>query len=150
MAHFAELDENNIVTQVIVVANDIPAGSGILGDNDKHVDGEIYCANLLGGTWKQTSYNHRFRKQYAGIGYTYDANADEFVQPQPYDSWTLDANNDWQPPIAKPTGYDDTHIIHWDETNQQWFSYLISDLENNNFTTRYNWNITTSEWEIAT
>ena len=121
MAHFAKIDENNIVTQVIVVANDIPAGSGTLGDNDKHVDGEIYCTNLLGGTWKQTSYNNKFRKQYAGIGYTYDSAKDKFLTRQPFASWSLDSNDDWQAPISYPSITDEGDIsimkynIEWNE-----------------------------------
>ncbi len=70
MAHFAELDDNNIVTRVVVVGNDVPTAAGPLGENDMHVDGETWCVNFFkGGTWKQTSYNHNFRKQYAGKGY---------------------------------------------------------------------------------
>ena len=65
MAHFAELDDNNVVTRVIVVSNNIETSSGPLGENDMHVDGETWCINFMGGgTWKQTSYNHNFRKQH--------------------------------------------------------------------------------------
>ena len=71
MAHFAELDGNNIVTRVIVVGNDVTTAAGPLGENDMHVDGETWCVNFFkGGNWKQTSYNNNFRKQYAGKGYT--------------------------------------------------------------------------------
>jgi len=89
MAHFAKV-ENGIVQQVIVVSND---------DAPTEVDGKAFIASLgLAGEWVQTSYNHNIRKQYAGIGYTYDADADVFVAPQPFPSWTLDGNHDWQPP----------------------------------------------------
>ena len=97
MAHFAELDNNNKVLRVVVVGNDcVPS--------DEHVDGETWCINFFkGGTWKQTSYNHNFRKQYAGIGYTYDAAKNKFISPQPHASWALDANDDWQAPVTYPT-----------------------------------------------
>ena len=78
MAHFAELDENNIVLRVCVVDNsNVPS--------DKHVDGETWCANFWGGTWKQTSYSGSFRKQFAGVGYTYDSTKDVFIIPKPVD-----------------------------------------------------------------
>ena len=104
MAHFAKLDENNVVTNVIVIGNAVPTSNGPLGENDMHPDGEAYCTKLLGGKWKQTSYNHRFRKQYAGKGYTYDSVNDVFITPKPYPSWTLNSNFDWQPPVAMPLG----------------------------------------------
>ena len=84
MAHFEELkamtdptgftsDSHQVVQRVVVVGNDIPTAAGDLGNNDMHVDGETWCINFFkGGIWKQTSYNHNFRKQYAGIGLVYD------------------------------------------------------------------------------
>ena len=100
MAHFAELDDNNIVKRVVTVGNDIYTTDGPLGENDKHIDGELWCKTFFkGGTWKQTSYNGNFRKQFASIGSTYDSIRDIFIAPQPYDSWTLDENFDWQPPV---------------------------------------------------
>ena len=84
--------------------------------SDKHVDGETWCSNFWGGTWKQTSYNNNFRKQFAGIGFTYDASKDKFIQPQPHASWALDGNDDWQAPITKP---DDDKIYLWNEDNYQ-------------------------------
>ena len=103
MAHFAEINLDNQVLRVIVVA-------------DEHeTNGTEWCHNLLGGTWVQTSYNNRIRKQYAGIGYTYDPDADVFVAPQPYPSWTLDANHDWQPPTPKPEG-----DYSWNEEELEW------------------------------
>jgi len=127
MAHFAELDENNIVKRVVVVGNDIPTSDGLLGDNDMHIEGETWCINFFkGGTWKQTSYNNNFRKQYAGKGYTYDAAKNKFIEPQPYASWSLDSNDDWQAPIAYPTITDEganppvwIYFIRWDETKYQ-------------------------------
>jgi|TARA_R110002012_G_scaffold168606_1_gene332143 hypothetical protein len=120
MAHFAEIDGSNIVKRVVVVGNDVETAAGPLGNNDMHVDGETWCINFFkGGTWKQTSYNHNFRKQYAGIGYTFDSAKDKFISPQPYASWALDENDDWQAPVTYPT--DDTDKrISWDEAGQQW------------------------------
>ena len=83
MAHFAELDENNIVLRVCVVSNDIQTSDGSLGDNDKHVDGEKWCEDFWGGTWKQTSYNKNFRKNYASIGMVYDEEKDIFMDQKP-------------------------------------------------------------------
>lgn len=103
MAHFAEIDSNNKVLRVIVVADEHEA------------DGANWCNSLLGGTWVQTSYNNRIRKQYAGIGFSYDEEADVFVAPKPYASWTLDENHDWQPPTAKPEGF-----YTWDEDSLSW------------------------------
>ena len=92
MAHFAEIDSNNEVIRVLVVSN------------DEEERGEDFLAiDLgLGGRWVQTSYNHNFRKQYAAIGFTYDADADVFIHPQPFRSWTLDQNHEWQPPVIRP------------------------------------------------
>ena len=110
MAHFAELDDSNIVKRVVVVDNaHVPS--------DKHADGETWCVNFFGGgTWKQTSYNHNFRKQFAGIGMTYDATKDKFISAQPHASWALDGNDDWQAPITKPS---DGKIYAWNETAYQ-------------------------------
>lgn len=115
MAHFAELDENNIVKRVIVVNNKETQDAN---GNESEAVGVAFCQQLLGGDWKQTSYNANFRKNYAGIGYTYRADIDAFVPPQPYPSWTL--NNDtakWEAPIPMPT---DGKKYFWDETAQAW------------------------------
>ena len=114
MAHFAKLDENNIVTQVIVVDNKDTADAN--GVEKEHI-GAAFCERLLGGTWKQTSYNANFRKHYAGIGYKYDAQLDAFIPPQPHPSWTLDSDVNWQPPVAMPT---DGGMYSWNEDNQAW------------------------------
>ena len=120
MAHFAKLDENNIVTKVVVVHNDVATSESA---------GAAFLNNMYGtsDTWKQTSYNtygneHRlggtpFRKNYAGVGFTYDASNDAFIAPKPLDSWTL--NNTtylWEAPITKP---DDGKPYYWDETLYQ-------------------------------
>ena len=158
MAHFAELESkvdptgftsetHQIVKRVVVVGNDIAANGGILGDNDMHVDGETWCANFFkGGSWKQTSYNNKFRKQYAGIGYRYDSTKNKFIAPQPYASWSLDSNDDWQAPVAYPsvTTYGDNapYVITWDEANLRWVG---SDNNNNEFA----WDPDTSSWSAT-
>ena len=150
MAHFAELDGSNIVTRVIVVGKDVTTAAGPLGDNDMHVDGETWCVNFFkGGTWKQTSYNSNFRKQYCGKGYTFDSAKDKFISPQPYTSWALDGNDDWPPPVTYPTittygsndPLDHYHII-WDEAGQKW---TAKDKEVNSF----NWDASGLTWVSA-
>jgi hypothetical protein len=114
MAHYCRLDENNIVTQVIVIDNkDTADANGV----EKEYIGAAFCERLFGGTWKQTSYNGNIRKNYAGIGYTYNADIDAFVAPKPYASWTLDANAQWQAPTAMPT---DGKMYSWNEETQTW------------------------------
>ena len=115
MAHFAELDENNIVTRVIVVHNnELVDTSG----NESEAKGVEFCSTLFGHTnWVQTSYNNNMRKQFAGIGYTYDSDSDVFVAPQPYPSWSLDDNSDWQAPTPMP---EDDNMYSWNEETQGW------------------------------
>ena len=114
MAHFAKL-ENNVVTQVIVVSNQDTADEhGV----EKEDIGIAFCSNLLGGTWKQTSYNARIRKNYAGIGYTYDETLDAFVPPKPFASWVLDTDKaQWKAPVNYPT---DDKKYTWDENTTSW------------------------------
>ena len=101
MSHFAKIDKDNIVTEVLVAEQDF-INSGAVGDSS---------------LWIQTSYNHNIRKQYAGKGFTYDKTNDVFIAPQMYASWTLDANFDWQPPTAMP---DDGKDYSWNEDTQAW------------------------------
>ena len=144
MAHFAELDSNNIVTRVVVVGNDVTTAAGPLGSNDMHVDGETWCINFFkGGTWKQTSYNANFRKQYCGKGYTFDSAKDKFISPQPYASWALDGNDDWQAPVTHPTDTTDKNIS-WDEDGQKWTATDNSDPVNN-----FNWDASGLTWVSA-
>jgi len=144
MAHFAELDSNNIVQRVVVVGNDVTTAAGPLGDNDMHVDGETWCVNFFkGGTWKQTSYNHNFRKQYCGKGYTFDSAKNKFISPQPYASWALDGNDDWQAPVTYPTDTTDKRIS-WDEDNQKWTAIDDADPANN-----FNWDASGLTWVSA-
>ena len=141
MAHFAELDNNNVVLRVVVVGNDcVPS--------DEHIDGETWCINFFkGGTWKQTSYNNNFRKQYAGINYTYDAAKNKFISPQPYSSWSLDANDDWQSPVTYPTdtGTEESpKFISWNEENLKWTAKDNEDPVNN-----FNWDASALAWVSA-
>lgn len=96
MAHFARLDENNIVTQVIVVANDNCFDSeGI----ESETVGAKFCSDLLGGRWIQTSFNHRIRGRYAGLGFSYNEELDIFIAPQPNADWVLNEDTyEWFPP----------------------------------------------------
>jgi hypothetical protein len=110
MAHYAFLDANNVVTEVIVGIDETELIEGL--------DTETWYGNFRGRVCKRTSYNaatNGFRKHYASIGFTYDSVRDEFVQPQPYASWTLDENNDWQPPTPKPDGN-----YYWSEKDLMW------------------------------
>ena len=108
MAHFAEIDSNNIVVRVLVVPNE-----------QEHRGQDFLATDLgLGGVWIQTSYNNRIRKQYAGVGYTYNPTADVFISPQPYPSWILDDNHDWQAPTPKPV--DANWSTYWDEGTLSW------------------------------
>jgi hypothetical protein len=105
MSHWAEIDENNIVLRVLV------------GNNSEPDEGEAFM-NSLGGTWVKTSYNGNIRKNYAGIGMSYDAERDAFIAPQPYASWILDEETcRWEAPVAYPT---DGIMYVWDEETTNW------------------------------
>ena len=118
MAHFAQI-ENNLVTQVIVVDNnDILDEQG----NESEAIGTQFCTDLLGGTWVQTSYNGNMRKNYAGIGDTYDATRDAFIAPQPFTSWLLDEDTcRWESPVPYPVVAEGSNERYeWDEDTVQW------------------------------
>jgi len=121
MAHFAKLDENNVVTEVHVVANrDTSDANGV----EKEYIGQAFLEKLFGGTWKQTSYNGNIRKNYAGIGYTFDADLDAFVPPKPFASWLLNEETaQWEAPVAMPadagTG-EPPKMYSWDEDTVNW------------------------------
>jgi hypothetical protein len=121
MAHFAQLDENNVVTQVIVVANEELLLDGVENE-DK---GIAFCKSLLGEDirWVQTSYNATFRKNYAGIGMFYDPIADHFFTPQPYPSWTLDADAQWQAPTSMPV--EEGKFFTWNEETLSWIEVVL-------------------------
>jgi hypothetical protein len=116
MANFAKLDENNIVIDVNVVSNNVLT-------NDEESSGLTYLIQWSGGytNWKQTSYNNNFRKQFAGIGYKYDSINDVFIAPQPYPSWSLDNNFDWQPPVTIPS----EGSWNWNEEIGNWVETLV-------------------------
>jgi len=114
MAHFAQINSDNVVTQVIVVSNDDCAG-GTYPASDSV--GAAFCNNLLGGTWKQTSYNNNFRVRYAGIGYAFNEELDAFIAPKPYPSWTLNEDTaDWEAPVERP----EEGMWTWNEATQEW------------------------------
>lgn len=119
MAHFAEIDSNNIVLRVIVVSNkDTADANGV----EKESIGAAFCERLLGGTWKQTSYNGNIRKNYAGMGYTYREDIDAFVPPQPYPSWVLNTNTaQWEAPVPYPN---DGKLYEWNEQTQSWVEVI--------------------------
>jgi len=152
MAHFAELktkvdptgftsDTHQVVERVVVVGNDcVPS--------DMHQDGETWCINFFkGGIWKQTSYNHNFRKQYAGIGMVYDPVKDKFLAQQPHASWSLDDNDDWKAPVTYPTVTEEGDVryhIVWNETkynsdNTKGWEATKSNDESET-PTKYDWN----------
>jgi hypothetical protein len=106
MSHWAEVNSDNKVLRVLVGDNNDPVGD----------EGYQWLIDNLGGTWIKTSYNNNIRKQFAGLNYTYDSVNDVFIAPQPYPSWTLDNNFDWQPPTPMPK----EGIWSWDEENEQW------------------------------
>jgi len=101
MSHFVKIDSTNTVTEGIVAEQDF-INSGKVGDSF---------------LWVQTSYNSNFRKQYAGVGFTYDKANDVFISPKPYASWALDASFDWQPPTAMPV---DDKMYSWNEDTTTW------------------------------
>ena len=122
MAHFAEIDENNIVTRVLVV-----------GDDQEDRGQEFLADDLgLGGTWKKTSYNTQggvhanggtpFRKNYAGIGYSYDETLDAFIPPKPYASWLLNEETcNWNAPVEMPV--EEGKFFTWDEDTTSWVEF---------------------------
>ncbi len=106
MSYWAEIDNNNKVIRVLV------------GDNNQPDEGEAFM-NSLGGTWIKTSYNGNIRKNYAGVGYTYDATRDAFIAPKPFNSWTLDeATCQWQAPTPMPTT--EGKFYYWSEDDLSW------------------------------
>ena len=121
MAHYAFLDQNNIVTEVIVGKN----------ENEENINWEQYYSNFRGQTCKRTSYNtiggvHNnggtpFRKNYAGIGYTYDSNRDAFISPKPFNSWILNENTcNWESPIPLPSDASIDKRYTWNEEILNW------------------------------
>jgi len=151
MAHFAELesktdptgftsDTHLVVKRIVVVGNDVVP-------SDEHVDGETWCANFFGGgTWKQTSYNNNFRKQFASTGYVYNSSKNKFLKPQPHASWSLNEDDDWEAPVTEPNDIE-WRAYSWNETDRRWQGYYMKPGENNS--TLYIWNPSNSKWEAA-
>ncbi len=126
MAHYAKMNENNIVEQVIVISNDKELTNGVEDENF----GVAFCVMLTNHqNWKKTSYNGKIRKQYAGIGFSYDPIKDVFVAPQPYPSWTLDENSDWQAPTPYPQ---DGNLYRWNESTVSWEVVPIPESSSDN------------------
>lgn len=119
MAHFAELNSDNIVTRVLVLDNDMITVDGA----EVESQGVQILTDLHGGTWRQTSYNASFRKNFAAIGYEYDEDLDAFIPLKPYDSWVLNTSTcQWDAPVEHP---DDGTMCEWDEENEQWINCTI-------------------------
>ena len=148
MAHFAELNNSNEVLRVVVISNDdVDSNGGELSSEAETFVASIVPHSEDGTAWKQTSYNNNFRKQYAGIGHTYDASKDKFILPQPYPSWSLDSNDDWQAPVTYPTITEidsEPVLINWDEDNQKWLGSTYSG--DPIVTTNYEWDATNLQW----
>jgi len=146
MAHFAELDINNKVLRVVVACNQDIANNGGEQSTQAAEHFKTVCPLSENGVkWIQTSYNNNFRKQYAVRGMYYDENKDKFILSQPYSSWTLDSNDNWQAPIVKPTIFTKPNSeelillpMKWDEQNQRWLS------DDN----QYVWNVSINSWEL--
>jgi hypothetical protein len=114
MAHFAQLDNNyNVIKVLVVDNNDCKDAEG----NESEAVGVGFCNNLFGGTWKQTSYNANFRKNYAGIGYKFDQGRDAFIPPKPFSKWVLNEETcQWESPVPRPNepGY------FWNDESGEW------------------------------
>tara|TARA_B100000809_G_scaffold149173_1_gene146668 strand:- start:739 stop:1194 length:456 start_codon:yes stop_codon:yes gene_type:complete len=148
MAYFAELNSSSVVLQIVVISNeDVTAHGG-----DESTAAEDFVESLVpfssgGDSWKQTSYNNSFRKQYAGIGFTYDAAKDKFISLKPYTSWTLNSSDDWVAPVTFPN---DTEIgdlsvfITWDEDNLRWIGSTFTSP--NAGETKYRWDASALNW----
>jgi hypothetical protein len=136
MAHFAELNINNKVLRVVVACNqDIANNGGEQSEQAAEHFKKVCKLSENGVKWVQTSYNNSFRKKYAGTGDIFDPLKNKFISEQPFPSWSLDANDDWQAPVTYPsiTTYGDNVkyiIIKWDEVNTRWLAY---DSETNEF-----------------
>ncbi len=115
MAHYAFLNDSNIVTEVIVGIDETELIEGL--------DPETWYGNFRSQTCKRTSYNNNIRKQYAGIGYTYNAEEDVFISPKPFASWTLDANFDWQAPTPMPVV--EGKLYTWSEDDLNWIEIPV-------------------------
>ena len=149
MAHFAEINKDNEVLRIVVADNqDILDNGGELSEQAAEHFKTVLPLSSEGVKWVQTSYNNNFRKQYATIGGTYDSIKDKFLARQPFASWSLDSNDDWQAPVSFPFNNlsingDYSIIVEWDEENQRW---VATDLSDNNF----RWEPSSSSWVSIT
>jgi hypothetical protein len=147
MAHFAEIDSNNVVLRVNKACDiDIANNGGEQSEQAAEHFATVSPLSESGVKWVQTSYNHNFRKQFAGKGYTYDANKDKFIIPQPFASWSLDINDDWKAPVTYPTIEKDGDIdynIYWDEANLKWKAVD----RNNTDSAIFEWNSSSLSWQ---
>ena len=132
MAHFAEINDSNIVQRVIVVSNSNTADAD---GNEVEAIGIAFCKALLGSdtNWVQTSYHHKIRCRYGAKGMKYDATNDVFYEQQPYASWTLNTSTwEWEAPVALPDDAvdNDTHFVGytWDEDTRSWTNRTVLDL----------------------
>ena len=147
MAHFAELDSNNVVLRVIVISNDDVDANG----GDQSSAAETFVATIVpassgGASWKQTSYNNNFRKQYAGIGFTYDVSKNMFIGVKPYTSWTLNSSGDWEAPVTYPNDVEEGGLRvfpMWDEDNLRWKGSTFTDAGDE---TEYRWDASNKVW----
>lgn len=115
MAHWAQIDNNNIVTRVAV------------GDDSKRDKGHGWLVDNFGGTWVMTSYDGEIRKNYAGIGFTYDEERDAFIPPKPFESWVLDEDTClWEAPVALPDDADTVAYV-WEEDSTSWIVAPLPD-----------------------
>ena len=149
MAHFAELNSSNEVLRVVVISNDDVADNG----GEQSSQAETFVSNLVPHStdctsWKQTSYNNNFRKQYAGIGFTYDSSKDKFIIPKPFTSWQLNSNDDWIAPITYPNVNEISSnpvSITWDEDNQKWLGKTFTGDEYSTVN-NYQWDNINLQW----
>lgn len=151
MAHFAELDSNNKVIRVVVISNeDVDANGGELS-----TEAETFVASIVphlesGVAWKQTSYNNNFRKQYCGNeSHFYDSFKDKFIELQPFPSWYLDNNDDWQPLVNFPNTVDIGGLranATWDEDNRRWIGRTFDHTTDPVTETPYVWDATNLQW----
>ena len=150
MAHFAELNSSNEVLRVVVISNeDVDANGG-----DLSTDAETFVASIVphsadGTAWKQTSYHSNFRKLYCGPGDIYDSSKDKFITPQPFSSWSLDSNDDWQPPVTFPNTVDIGGLranATWDEDNLRWIGKTFNDSTDPVTETDYTWDADNLQW----
>lgn len=118
MAHFAEIDDNNIVKRVVVVSNNITYDENGVEHEELGIH---HLQNQLGGSWVQTSINKTFRKNFAGIGYLYDSVKDAFIPPKPFPSWLLnEVSFTWDPPTPSPSDPERIRTWEWREEQLIW------------------------------